>query len=512
MRDLPKPAVPANGHRPAAPSETIASLLPEGCRNGATLWIDGGWNMAADRAGFTSVSPRDGAHLFDLGLAGAQDVDRAVAAARKAFPAWRDMDGAARAAILRRVAEAVAERADDFAVLETLDAGRAGRDTQHSAVRAAAMFQFFVGMADKIRGKTVPVAGGRTTLVEYEPCGVIAAVTPWNYPLGNAVTKLAPILACGNCVVLKPAELTPLTTLLLADLMAQAGLPAGVVNILTGDGATGAALAAHPGIDKISFTGSTATGRRIAQAAAANLKGCVLELGGKSPLIVFEDADLDRAADAAVFTTFMNEGQTCTSCNRVLVAASVRDRFTRLCEERLAALRIGDPMDLDTQIGAIVSPGQVARITRLTETATPRQIELPNFRPVEGGCYFRPMIIDITDSNAPFLRDEVFGPVMTIQDFGSDAEAFALANQTEYGLAASVWTGSIARAETARRVIEAGVVWINCVNTLSYGTPVSGHKTSGMGSEYGLEAIDQYMRIKTTVQMYGAWSSPFGSN
>ena len=487
----------------------LRAELPPACLDGATIWIDNGWTCSNEGATFASHAPRNGEHLLDLALAGRSDIDRAVSSSRRALPAWRDMDGGARAALLHTIATCVEKRAKAFAILETLDSGRAIRDTQHAAARAAAMFRYFAGIADKIRGKTVPAGSGRTALVEHEPYGVIAAVTPWNYPLGNAVTKLAPALACGNTVVLKPAELTPLVTLLLAEAMAEAGLPAGVVNIVSGDGAAGAALVAHQGIDKISFTGSTATGRKIARSAGENLKGCVLELGGKSPLVVFDDADLEKAADASVFTTFMNEGQTCTSCNRILVASRLREPFTSLCEDRLAALRIGDPIDPHNHIGAVVSPGQIARMAALTETAQSRRMALPAFRPVDGGSYFRPMIIDVSEADAPYVREEVFGPVMTIQSFESDDEAYSLANDTGYGLAASVWTNALARAETARRAIEAGVVWVNCVNTLTYGTPIGGHKSSGMGSEYGLEVVDQYMRIKTCVQMYGAWSSPF---
>jgi acyl-CoA reductase-like NAD-dependent aldehyde dehydrogenase len=487
----------------------LKAALPQTCLNGATLWIENGWRHSREGTVFACHAPRDGSHLLDVALAGGADVADAVASSRRALPGWRDMEGGERAGILRNMAACLEKRAEAFALVETIDSGRAIRDTQHAAKRAAAMFHFFSGITDKIRGKTVPAGAGRTAMVEYEPYGVISAVTPWNYPLGNAVTKLAPALACGNTVVLKPAELTPLVTLLLAEVMMEAGLPSGVVNIITGDGATGAALVADQGIDKVSFTGSTATGRKIARSAGENLKGCLLELGGKSPLIVFDDADIESAVDAAVFTTFMNEGQTCTSCNRVLVASVLHARFAALCAQRLADLRIGDPLNPNNHIGAVVSPGQVARMSRLTETAKSRTMELPAFRPVEGGSYFRPLIIDAPDPAAAYLREEVFGPVMTVQSFDTDEEAYRLANDTGYGLAASVWTSSLARAETARRVIEAGVVWVNCVNTLTYGTPIGGHKSSGMGSEYGLEVIDQYMRIKTTVQMYGGWTSPF---
>ncbi|KQU83880.1 hypothetical protein ASD00_33820 [Ensifer sp. Root31] len=486
--------------------------LPSGCLNGQTLWIGNSWEAAAEGEGLAVISPRDGQALLRIACAKADDIDRAVVSARAALPGWRNMDGVAREKILRAIATGLRANASAFSLLETLDAGRPLRDTVHSAERAAGLFEFYAGLASKIMGRLAPQQSGRTGLIEYEPFGVFAAITPWNYPLSNAVTKLAPILACGNTVVLKPAELTPLVTLLLAEVMAEAGLPTGVVNIVTGDGATGATLVNHPGIDRVSFTGSTATGRTIAEAAARRLNGCILELGGKSPMLVFGDADLARAADAAIFTTFSNQGQTCTSCNRILVDNSVREAFTHLCEERLARLRIGDPLDPATQVGSVVSHGQIERIESLVRDNGGRTIGLPNYRPVPGGAFIRPRIIDVTDSTSPLVREEIFGPVMTLQGFTSDDQAYELANATEYGLAASVWTSSLARSEAARHRIEAGIVWINCVHALSPALPVSGHKNSGMGSEYGLEAIEQHMRLKTTVQMSGAWASPFNND
>lgn len=508
-----EPSLPGNGgpggRREAAIPERVKGRVPDACLDGSTLWIDGAWSKASDGGHFRTSCPSDGGALLDIAEAHATDVDRAAAAAHGAARAWAELDGAERGRILRRVAEGIRGHAEALAHIETLDSGRVITDTRGAAAKAAALFDFYAGFADKIHGHCPPAGVSRTALVEREPFGAIAAIAPWNYPLGNAVTKLAPILACGNTVVLKPAEQTPLVTLLLASIMRDAGIPKGVVNIVTGGGAAGAALVRHPLIAKISFTGSTQTGRQIAAEAGRQLKGVVLELGGKSPLVVFDDADIEAAASAAVFTAFMNLGQTCTSCNRVLVADSVKERFLALCETKLAALRIGDPFDPATRLGAIVSPGQLERIRSLTEGVAGRPLALPHYKPIDGGNFFRPMIVDGFDADSAFARQEIFGPVLSVTGFADDEEAYAAANDTEYGLAASVWTSSLGRAERARRRIAAGVVWVNCVHSLTPGTPVSGHKASGLGSEYGLEAAEHYMKIKTTVVMAGGWTSPF---
>jgi len=487
----------------------VARLLPIDAQTGATLWIGGEWCAASSEESMPVLSPRDGTYLLRVAKAGLADVEKAVLSGRSAMPAWRDMDGSEREKILRGIAVAIRDNSAAFSLLETLDSGRPLRDTRNSVEGAARLFDFYAGLCGKILGRMGPSQPGRTSMIEYEPYGLFAAITPWNYPLSNAATKLAPILACGNAIVLKPAEDTPLVTILLARLMAEAGLPIGVCNILTGNGETGGALVDHAGVDRVSFTGSSETGRQIAVAAARRLKGCILELGGKSPMLVFADADLEKAADAAVFTTFNNQGQTCTSCNRILVQSSVKDRFTQLCEEGLADLRVGDPLDPDTMVGSLVSAGQVTRIERIVGTEPSRLLELPNYAPVEGGAFIAPRIIEVVDPASSIVREEVFGPVMTIQSFETDDEAWVLANSVDYGLAASVWTKSLDRAEVARRQCDVGVVWINCVHALSPSLPVSGRKDSGMGSEYGLDVIGQHMRLKTTVQMSGGWVSPF---
>jgi len=488
----------------------LSGTLPPACLRGSTLWIGGEWGEASSGESFPTTNPADGTHLLALSRGAAADVDRAVKAARSAAPAWASMGGTERATILRNVAAALRERAEAFSLIDTLDSGRPVADTAGAAGYAAYLFDYYAGLSDKIHGSVVPMGAATTGLVEREPCGVVGAISPWNYPIQNAATKVAPILACGNTMVLKPAEQTSLSALLLAQVAHDAGLPSGVLNVVTGFGSeAGAPIVEHPGVDKVSFTGSTATGRRIAASAGQGLKSVVLELGGKSPLIVFDDADLEAAAGAAVFSTFMNGGQTCTSCNRVLVARSVLERFTVLCREGVTRLRVGDPLDPSTQVGPLVSEQQLRRVGELVGGAKGMPIDIPGYRPLAGGHFYKPAIVGEFDFEGRFAREEVFGPVMSIRAFGDDDEAYRLANDTEYGLAASVWTTTLARSEQARRRLQVGIVWINCVHALSAGTPVSGHKASGMGIEYGLEAVEQYMRVKTTVTMHGGWTSPF---
>lgn len=489
----------------------LQSHLPSPVLQGKTLWIGGAWRAAAAGETIETFDPSTGKVLAELARGRKADAEAAASAAREGAARWTALSGAERGHVLRRIAEAVRARAESFGLLDTVDSGRPISTTGGPSVaHAAALFDYYAGLADKIHGATVPMGPDATALVEREPCGVIAAISPWNYPLENAVTKIAPILACGNAMILKPAEQTSLSALLLAQIAHDAGLPAGVLNVVTGLGAeAGAALVEHPLVDKVSFTGSTATGRRIAALAGEHLKGVVLELGGKSPLIVFGDADLKGAAEAAVFSTFMNNGQTCTSCNRVLVAAEARESFARHCREAAAKLRVGDPLDPATQIGPLVSARQLQRVEQYMDGLADERLDIPGYLPLEGGYFRKPAIVTTFDHESRFAREEIFGPVMAIRSFGDDDEAYRLANDTEYGLAASVWTTSLAQAEQARRRLQVGIVWINCVHALSPGTPVSGHKASGLGIEYGLEAVEQYMRVKTTVTMHGGWRSPF---
>lgn len=494
----------------------LATLLPKDCLSGATLWIGGAWSQADSGGTMVTIDPSTGQELLRFSKGGASDVDRAVAAAAAAAPAWAAMDGSDRALIMRRAADVIRVNAGRLGTLDTIDCGRVISDTTANAEGIARMLEFYAGLTDKIRGSAIDMGPAKTGLVEREPYGVVGAISPWNYPMLNAMTKIAPIIACGNAIVIKPAEQTPLSVLLIAELFAQAGLPAGVLNVVTGLGTeAGAALVEHPGVPKISFTGSTATGRHIASRAGANLKAVTLELGGKSPLIVFDDADLESAASGAVQTVFMNQGQTCTSCARVLVARSLVPAFVDLCKQKVAAIKIGDPLDATTQLGPLVSEQQLARVRALTDQgigdgAVNTVKPSPNYRPSEGGYYFPPMIVTDLPASSAMAQQEIFGPVMAIEAFDHDDEAYARANDTLYGLAASVWTTSLARAETARRQIDAGVIWINCVHTLSFNTPVPGHKASGLGSEYGIEVVENYMKLKTTVTMFGGFRGAFG--
>ena len=493
----------------------LTDFLPAETASGKTLWIGGQWESAADGQTFASNDPATGQEIARIAQGKTADVERAVKAAKEAAKVWAEMGGMARAAVLRRAAELVRQHRDALGTLDSIDSGKTISETAGRNVDATAgMFDFYAGITDKLRGSVIDMGPRATGLVEKEPYGVVGAISPWNYPMQNAATKIAPILACGNALILKPAEQTPLSALLLAHILDQAGLPKGVFNVVTGLGAeAGAALVDHPEVPKLSFTGSTATGRRIAAAAGQNLKSITLELGGKSPLIVFDDADLNTAASGAVTTVYMNQGQTCTSCAKVLVARPLVDAFIAACREKVGNIKIGDPLDPKNDLGPIVSRVQLDRVKRLLAegvAAGAKQVELKaDFSPVDGGNFIAPVIITDLDPGNPLATEEIFGPVMTIYPFDTDEEAYAAANDTQYGLAASVWTTSLARAEVARRTINTGIVWINCVHTLSLNTPVPGRKASGLGSEYGWEAVDNYMRLKTTVTMFGGYQGLF---
>lgn len=494
--------------------ERLRASLPAGLEGPLPLWIDGAWRRPNGGEAFACFDPTIGQPLIDVAAAGAEELGAAVAAATRAQRDWWRTDGQDRARILRRIADRLREYAPALGTLDTLDAGRPIRDTTGRDVeRAARLFEFFAGTTDRLRGAVVPVQPGRTNLVEYEPIGIVGAIVPWNYPLTNAAGKIAPALATGNAVILKPAEDTPLSALMLAWIAHEAGLPAGMLNILNGDGASvGEAIVAHPSIGKITFTGSTPVGRRIGEVGGRLLKSLTLELGGKTGFIVFADADLERAADAFVFSAFNNSGQTCTAGARLLVEKAASHKFYDLITDRISAIRIGDPLDPDTRVGPAISKRHFDRIrARLAQAADLGMAKLPLPSPSmpDSGYFIAPVVLVGVDPANPLAQEEIFGPVVTVTEFADIDEAIAIANGTPYGLATTVWTASLPTARRVSREAQSGLVWINTVHSLHPGSPYGGYRQSGVGQEMGAEAIHQHMKIKSVWIEESAWQNPW---
>jgi len=472
-------------YAPAPESRAVVDIAPS-----YGLFVDGEFREAADGRVFKTVSPSTEEVLSEVAHAGAEDVDAAVAAARRAFPSWSALPGAERAKYLFRIARIIQERSRELAVLETLDNGKPIRETRDVDLPlVAAHFFYYAGWADKLAH-----AGFGP---DPRPLGVAGQVIPWNFPLLMLAWKVAPALATGNTVVLKPAETTPLSALFFADVCRQAGLPRGVVNILTGDGSTGAALVAHEGVDKVAFTGSTAVGRQIARTVAGTRKRLTLELGGKGANIVFDDAPIDQAVEGIVNGIYFNQGQVCCAGSRLLVQESVHDELLEALKRRLATLRVGDPLDKNTDIGAINSAEQLARITELADSGEAEgatrwapACELP-----ERGWWFAPTVFTNVTQAHRIAREEIFGPVLSVLTFRTPEEAVAKANNTPYGLSAGVWTEKGSRILAMADRLRAGVVWANTFNKFDPTSPFGGYKESGFGREGGRHGLEAYLDV-----------------
>ena len=453
------------------------------------LFVGGAWQPPKQKQYFTTINPATEAPLAEVAYAEAADVDRAVAAARAAFPAWSRLPGSERGKFLFRIARVIQERARELACLETLDGGKPIKESRDVDVPlAAAHFFYHAGWADKLE---LAFPGARPS-----PLGVIGQVIPWNFPLLMAAWKLAPALACGNTVVLKPAETTPLTALRLMQILQQCELPPGVVNLVTGDGRTGAALVRHPGLDKVAFTGSTEVGKEIQKALAGSGKALTLELGGKAAHLVFEDAALDQAVEGVVRGIFFNQGHVCCAGSRLLLQESIHDLFVAKLQRRIARIRVGDPMDKNTDLGAIHSRLQLEKIQGLVQSGRDEgcTIHQPACTLPEKGFWFPPTLFTGVTQAHRIAREEIFGPVLAVLTFRTPEEAIEKANNTSYGLSAGVWTDKGARILWLADKLRAGVVWNNTFNRFDPGSPFGGMKESGFGREGGRQGLAAYVR------------------
>jgi len=457
---------------------------------------------------FETVNPATGEVLARVARGNAADVDLAVAAARRAFEdrAWRTLSAYDRSNLLLKLADLIERHADDLAVLECLDNGKPAHLTRLVEVEGSIKtFRYFAGWPTKFGGETLPVSPrGGAQILNYttrEPVGVAGLIVPWNYPLSMAAWKVAPALAAGCAVVLKPAEQTPLTALRLGELALEAGFPPGILNVVTGFGDAGAALVAHPGVDKIAFTGSTEVGKEIVRACAGNLKKVSLELGGKSPHIVFPDANLEAAATAVANGIFFNQGQTCTAGSRLYAHASCFDRVVEAVTVIARKLKVGDGLNPHIDLGPLVSQEQWDRVNRYVSVGRDEGAKLVTGgkRPpgLERGYFFEPTVFADTNASMRIVREEIFGPVLTALAWTDTEDLIAKANDTVYGLSAGIWTNDIKQAHRAAAALKAGTVWINCYNLVDPATPFGGFKQSGWGREHGRQAMELYSETKS---------------
>lgn len=479
------------------------------------LWIHGEYVNPEKSQFFDTINPATGKVICRVAQAGQAEVDKAVASAKRGQAEWSALSGAERGRVLVKAAQLLRDNCDELARLESLDGGKPLAETPEADIGSAAdCLEFFGGQAASLQGEYQAVPGG-FFYTRPEPIGVCAGIGAWNYPIQIAAWKSAPALAAGNAMVFKPAELTPLSALKLAEIYKQAGLPDGVFNVVQGMADTGKMLTAHPGIAKVSLTGEVGTGKAVMRAAADSLKSVTLELGGKSPLIVFEDADLDNAVGAALLGNFYTQGQICTNSTRVFVHESVREKFVDKLVARTKKLKLGDPLDPDTDVGPMISADHMAGVLGYIEKGQQEGGKLltgggrAKVAGCEGGNFVEPTIFDGLDDKMTIVREEIFGPVLSLLGFSSEDEVIERANQTEFGLAGGVFTKDIQRGHRVADRLDAGIVWINAYNLTPVEMPFGGFKQSGIGKENSRRAFEHYTKLKTVYVAEGDVEAPY---
>lgn len=476
------------------------------------LFIGGEFRPSVSGARLPVVNPYDGSVLTEIAEGRAEDIDNAVAVATDAFPAWKAVPASERGKLLLRLADALEANTEEFARLESLNTGHPIRDSRGLDVpRTAACFRYFGGIADKLEGDVIPVDTGFLNYVVREPLGVVGAIVPWNFPLMFCSWKLGPALAAGNTAVLKPSEITPLTSLRLAALMKEVGFPDGVVNVVPGFGNTaGERLATHPRVAKIAFTGSTAVGKRVVEHSASNLKRVQLELGGKGANIVFEDANLAAAVNGSAWAIFHNQGQACIAGSRLILHESIADAFLEHFVKLARSIRLGDPLDPQTEMGPLTSAVHRDRVLSYVKIALDEGAEIitggkaPSGAALEKGFFVEPTVMRVPDFRSRVCQEEVFGPFVTVSTFANDAEALKIANSTDYALGGGLWTQNLARAHKMAAQMRSGMVWVNSYKRVHPGSPFGGFGLSGYGREMGFEALHQYTDPKSVWINYDA--------
>ncbi|NNC98630.1 MAG: betaine-aldehyde dehydrogenase [Gammaproteobacteria bacterium] len=467
-------------------------------------YINGGFVANQSGETFTTRYPGDDHVICEIETAGQPETDAAVAAARDAFAAWSTTPAAVRGDILRRAATILRERNQELAELETLDTGKPISETsQVDIITGAEVIEYFAGVAQSIHGQHVDLPPDAFAMIRREPIGVCAGIGAWNYPIQIAMWKSGPALACGNTMVYKPAEQTPLSTLKLAEIYTEAGLPAGVFNVVQGAGETGSALISHPDVAKVTLTGSVETGKIVLAHSAQDLKKVTLELGGKSPVIIFDDCDMDNAINGALAANFYSSGQVCSNGTRVFVQKGIYEQFIARLAERTRAIQVGDPFNPETHLGPLVSRQHYEKVLSYMDSARhspARHIcggDIPDDPALAKGCYVTPAIFADCRDDMKFVSEEVFGPLMAVLPFTTEEEALLRANSTHFGLSGAVFTREFSRAHRVAKQIQAGIVWINEYNVTPAEIPFGGYKQSGIGRENGLQAIEHYTQVKT---------------